>query len=86
MTNKMHVAKMVANRCEADSYAVATADHGFCTSGSQRLFELAREYREKYHVRCGKDYIYASGEYTFFPGFRRFCNSWYNGQANKKKI
>lgn len=84
MTQKMLMAKVIADNPSASIFDVASAGNHYCTRGGARLWELAREYMIRRRAKWA--YFYRNREYHFRDGFRDFCGNWYEREVDRNRI
>ncbi len=79
MTQKMLMAREIANHSTLSIFDVASAGGHYCTRGGARLWDLARAY--VILRRANWAYFYRDKEYHFRKGFRKFCGDMYNKEV-----
>ena len=82
MTQKMLMAKVIAENESASIFDVASAGNHYCTRGGARLWDLAKAYMIRRRAKFA--YTYRDKEYHFRDGFRKFCGKVYNDEIKKQ--
>lgn len=80
MTQKMLMAKVIAENESASIFDVASAGNHYCTRGGARLWDLAKEYMICRRAKWA--YFYRDKEYHFRDGFRNFFRERYQDGAS----
>ena len=84
MTQKMLMAKVIAENPSASIFDVASAGNHYCTRGGARLWDLAKEYMIRHKAHWA--YFYRDKEYHFRDGFRKFCGKLYNDEVSRDRL